>query len=195
MCKAPKVPSSVQLEVLDQIERKGVSVVHQMLADVDPQTAARLHPNDRQRIERAMSVFRFTSKPLSQWIAEGSSPALDANWCVLGLRWQMENLKERIAIRVGEMIDRGWVNEVSEILDRGYDDEVRAFSAIGYRFILKALEGKISLADAQLEIVRQTQKYAKRQMTWFRREEDVHWIDCPVGLIDVPEHVALFLGE
>ena len=115
-------------------------------------------------------------------------------WHVIGLRWDAQALKSRIETRVHQMIEAGWLSEVSEIVNQGFGSEVRGFSAIGYRFILRVLEGSMSLDDARDEIVRQTHKYAKRQMTWFRREPDVKWVDCPFVWTELLEDVRGFLG-
>ena len=171
----------------------GVPQMHRRLAEFDSKTADRVHFNDRQRIERAVSVFRFTGRTLSDWIEEGSFDGLAAQWLVLGLRWPSEVLRERIASRVNKMFECGWIEEVKGIVEDGHDEAVRAFSAIGYRIVLQVIEGELSFEDGKAEIVRQTQRYAKRQMTWFRRERGVHWVDCPFDADAVGLKVVSFL--
>ncbi len=92
------------------------------------------------------------------------------------------------------MLNSGWLREVAEIVEAGYSDSVRAFTAIGYRFLLQVLEGTMTVDEARDEIVRQTQKYAKRQMTWFRREHDVVWVDCPYEWSSIKKRVERFVG-
>jgi tRNA dimethylallyltransferase len=91
------------------------------------------------------------------------------------------------------MFALGWMDEVQRIVEDGHDEAVRAFSAIGYRIVLQVIEGELSFEDGKAEIIRQTQRYAKRQMTWFRREQGVHWVDCPFNANEVRSKVASFL--
>ena len=193
LCRAPKVPEAIQAEVLSEMDELGVSAMHAKLSAVDSRTADRLHFNDRQRVERALSVYRYTGRTLSSWIEEGSFEGLSARWYTIGLRWPTDILKTRIELRVDSMLKQGWADEVQGIVAKGYGEKVRAFSAIGYRLVLDMLEGRLSENECRDEIVRQTQRYAKRQMTWFRRERDVRWLDCPFEFDSVASDVTVFM--
>jgi tRNA dimethylallyltransferase len=193
LCRAPKVPLEIQAQVLAEMDERGVPDLHAELIGCDPRTAERVHQNDRQRVERALSVFRFTGKPLSQWIDDGSFGGLPARWQVFGLRWETEMLRARIAERVQQMFELGWVDEVRRIVESGHHEAVRAFSAIGYRVVLQIIEGTVPFESGKEEIIRQTQRYAKRQMTWFRREQGVRWLDCPYEFERVALEVGAFL--
>ena len=126
---------------------------------------------------------------------EGAFSGVAGEWLVLSLRWETQALKSRISKRVHQMVADGWLEEIEEIVGRGYGDQVRAFTAIGYQFMLQVLEGTKTLDEAIDLTVRQTQKYAKRQMTWFRREHDVQWLDCPIDEQAPLEIVGNFLGD
>lgn len=195
LCKAPKVPRELREQVLGDLKKYGVIAMHDALSEIDPATSARVHKRDKQRIERAISVYRFTGKPLSQWMVEDSFAGLQGHWLVLGLRWDMKTLRERIKRRVNQMVSDGWLDEVHRIVREGYGEEIRAFTAIGYRVMLDVLEGRKDLESAVEEITQKTQKYAKRQMTWFRRETGVVWLDCPIDEADVVQKVSAFLKE
>ena len=179
LCRAPKVPASFREKLLVEIDQKGLSEVFRELERVDPVTAERLHENDTQRIERALNVYRYTGKTLSDWFHETGFEGLVGDWKIVGLRWSREVLRERISVRVGQMFDAGWEAEVKALIDQGFSAQLRSFSALGYRHVLSSIEGQIELSEAKtLTILRSTQ-YAKRQMTWFRRDQDVEWWDCP----------------
>ena len=195
LCKAPKVPHELRDEVLREIHQYGVVAMHEALSKIDPNTSARVHERDKQRIERAISVYRFTGKPLSQWMVEDSFTGLKGHWLVLGLRWDTSTLRKRIEARVEQMVSDGWLEEVQGIVEDGYGEEIRAFTAIGYRVMLDVLEGRKDLESAVEEITHKTQRYAKRQMTWFRREADVVWLDCPIDELEVFQKVSAFLKE
>lgn len=193
LCRAPKVPDEIQAQVLSEMDECGVAAMHARLSLVDAKTAERLHFNDRQRIERALSVYRYTGKTLSSWIEEGTFEALSVEWHTIGLRWPTEILKDRIERRVKAMLEQGWADEVQAIVGQGYTEQVRAFSAIGYRLVLDMLEGRLTEEACRAEIIRQTQRYAKRQMTWFRRERNIRWLDCPFEFDTVASDVKAFL--
>ena len=161
-----------------EIDQKRLKRDFRELERVDPVTAERLHENDTQRIERALNVYRYTGKTLSDWFHETGFEGLVGDWKIVGLRWSREVLRERISVRVGQMFDAGWEAEVKALIDQGFPLNYGHFLlwVIG---ILSSIEGQIELSEAKtLTILRSTQ-YAKRQMTWFRRDQDVEWWDCP----------------
>ncbi len=146
------------------------------LRERDPETAARLAPADRQRILRALEVALASGRPLSAWIrdrpfGERRLPALR-----IGLTLPRSILYHRIADRVYDMIERGWVGEIESMLREGVEPDAPAFQAIGYRQLVRHLGGEWSLEEAVEDIIRATRRYAKRQMTWFRKEREIRWI-------------------
>ncbi len=158
--------------------REGLATLYEELLEVDPDTAGRLSPGDRQRILRALEVARSSGRTLSSWIRRkplGGEPLAAVK---LGLTLPRNILYDRIAARVKEMLEVGWVDEVTTLLQTGIDPGVPAFQAIGYRQIVRYVQGGWSLKAAEEDTIRATRRYAKRQMTWFRKEEGVRWISA-----------------
>lgn len=186
---SPLPPSDprVRRALEECIERQGLPALYAELERRDPLTARRLAPGDRQRIVRAIEVERLSGRPLSSWIRArpmGSEP-LEVS-ATIGLTLPRSFLYDRIAIRVGKMIERGWVAEVEELLRRGVRPRVPAFQAIGYRQLIRHLDGEWSLEEAVADIIRATRRYAKRQQTWFRKEEQVEWIPADELEVRIP---------
>ncbi len=141
------------------------------LARVDPERAARLHPNDRTRIIRALEVWQTTGRPLSSFHREHRFQGLRYQALCMGLQVDREALYRRIDERTVRMVDAGWVDEVRRVLAMGYDPDLPPLRAIGYREICAHVREGMPLAEAIRRIQRETRRFAKRQMTWFRRME------------------------
>lgn len=173
-------------------ERRGTPALHRLLTRWDPVSAERIHPNDRVRLERALEVRIGTGRPMSELMAERTSPVAGFEAILVGLEPTRSALAQRIERRVARMFDAGFATEVRELVER-YGEDVPAFKAIGYREALAYVSGKIDLRRAQELIVTATLQYAKRQMTWFRREEGLEWFagsgDDPLVLEKVSRHV------
>ena len=157
-----------------RLEAQGLPALYEELAKADPVTAERLASGDTQRILRALEVFEVSGVPLSEWQKrKPEDPPIQAK--KLGLTLPRSILYDRIADRVHQMIERGWLAEIKMMLDQGIDPTAPAFQAIGYRQLIRHLQGECSRREAIDETVRATRRYAKRQFTWFRREPDVQW--------------------
>ena len=174
-------------------QRRGLEALHRMLARVDPDTASRLPSSDPQRIVRALEVYVLTRRPLSAHFREGGfGPELYRN-VKLGIDLPRGVLYQRIDERVGRFAREGLIEEVRRLLGSGCPVEANAFKALGYREALEVLEGRLSEGEALELIRRNTRRYAKRQLTWFRREPGVNWLDGtlpPAELLDEGERVA-----
>lgn len=166
----PEVRARLQL----QLEEGGLPRLFAELGEVDPDSAARLKPGDTQRILRALEVFRTSGRPLSFWLAR-ESPEPPIGRLMIGLTLLRTILYDRIAVRVREMVRRGWVCEVAALLERGTSPSAPAFQAIGYRQMVQHLAGHSTLEAATDEAILATRHYAKRQETWFRKERDLVW--------------------
>ena len=160
-----------------EAEEKGNEYLHQKLREIDPEAASRIHVNDVKRIIRAIEVFKYTNKPISyhQEISRLNPPK--HKFLIIGLTMDRKKLYDRINRRVDLMLERGLVDEVKKLASMGYDKNSVAMQGLGYKEILAYLRGEMSLEDAIYILKRDTRRYAKRQMTWFRRIENVHWID------------------
>ena len=155
---------------------EGLKVLYQRLCAVDPEAAQRIHANDEKRIIRALEVYELTGKPISQIQKESTKPANfhPAFW---GLQWPRNLLYERINARVDHMIESGLVDEVRELQKSGFYRKHNAMDSVGYKEIFDYLDGLITLEEAVDLIKKNTRRFAKKQMTWFRRESRIQWID------------------
>lgn len=154
---------------------RGLAALRSELEGVDPQTARRLPENDRYRILRALEVYRSTGRPLSRYTLP-ESPRSTHRLLVVGLERDRGELYRRIDERVEEMMARGLPAEVERLLERGHTFEQPALRAIGYREFAGYVSGEYGLARVQELIQRNSRRYAKRQITFFRRLPGVHWL-------------------
>lgn len=174
----PMVRSEIRSELRRRLAEEGLAALSAELARVDPETAARLAAGDTQRVLRALEVARVSGRPLSAWIAEQPFGTQRIAATRVGLTLPRSILYDRIAGRVARMVEQGWVEEVARLLDQGLAPGLPAFQAIGYRQLVRHLEGEWSLEDALGETVKATRRFAKRQETWFRREPEVTWFSA-----------------
>ncbi len=165
-------------------EESGRERLHQMLEEVDPDSATRLHVNDVRRVVRALEVYRLTGRTLSSLSKIDRSLECDYDVVMFALNWPRDVLYDRINRRVDEMIAQGLVDEVKGLMASGLSAGSTAMQALGYKEIVAALEGRVSMKDAIENVRRGSRNYAKRQLTWFRRDERVHWIDASGRTLD-----------
>jgi tRNA dimethylallyltransferase len=159
-----------------EAERLGPAALHAQLAAVDPATAAAIHPHNVVRVLRSLEVYHLAGRPASairRWTA-GPPPS---GVLLVGLRRGRDDLAARIEARTRAILEAGLLEEVRGLLARGVPREAKPLGAIGYRQMVEHLEGRISLGGAARRIAQDTRRYAKRQMTWFRGEPGVRWID------------------
>lgn len=177
-CAAVADPE-IKQRVRADIKEKGTRTMHAELAKVDPRSAARIPPTDPLRIERALSVYLQTGKPLSEFHAnEAPAAARGFDPYFFLLDWDRDRLYENIERRIDSMLQNGWVDEVKGLLNKKFSRHLKPFQSIGYTQILNYLDGQISLDRAVDEIKRETRRYAKRQLTWFRKVPNL--ISIPV---------------
>lgn len=171
----PAVPEAVRERVTAELAQRGVAACHEALRQVDPETAARVHPNDPSRVQRALEVFYAAGRPLSAYHREQPFGELPPQVLMLGHAWERPVLYERINSRVQAMLDAGWIDEVRGLLARGYDPTLKPLRAIGYREIVALLRDERDEAHLARDIAQRTRHYAKRQLTWFRRMPGMVW--------------------
>jgi tRNA dimethylallyltransferase len=158
---------------------KGVASSHQRLAEVDPESAARIHPNDRVRIERALEIYELTGVPASAARRAHGFQEQRYRYRMVVLNPPREALYASIDARVRSMfVERGLVDEVRSLVARGYRD-APPMRSVGYVQALAVAEGQMTLVDAIEDAARQTRRYAKRQLTWFRKERDAEFLAPP----------------
>ncbi len=174
----PPGDPEVRRALREQLEMEGLAGLREELEWLDPETAARLSAGDTQRVLRALEVARVTGRPLSAWVAEQPFGTQAIAAIRVGLTLPRGILYDRIAGRVARMMEAGWLEEIEGLLRRGLSPRLPAFQAIGYRQLVRHLEGDGSLEQAIAEIVQETRRFAKRQQTWFRKEPDVTWFSA-----------------
>lgn len=185
----------IRNELTELAERIGNEGLLQQLAQVDPVTAARLHPNDRVRIIRALEVYRQTGRPMSQY-REDHGFSGDAYECLkIGIQVERQELYGRVENRVETMIEQGLLAEVEELLRHGYGRDLKAMRSIGYKEICSFLAAEIGLEQAVELIKRDTRRYAKRQMTWFNKEFGIIWVEYPAAFANISNHVIEFFAR
>jgi len=160
------------------IQRKGLSYLYEKLKLKDPTAASNLEAEDRIRIIRALEVQILTGRPISA-IQKETKALTGFQLLRLGLNPPRQMLYGRINRRVEEMFEGGLLAEVSSLIEAGFPHSAKGFEALGYRYAFKVMEGTMTLDDAIELTRRDTRRYAKRQMTWFRKEKNIFWIDLP----------------
>jgi len=184
----PPVPQEVRDWVLGRMEREGTVVLHADLAKADPPTAARLHPNDTQRVARALEVFLGTGRPLSAWFEDQKHGQTGVELCKVGLSFTLRELEPGLEKRIGAMLALGAVDEMRRAWAATPDRAAPGYSGIGCAELLGHLLDGLDLAEACGLWLRNTRAYAKRQLTWFAKEQQVHWVR-PEGLGRLPDLV------
>ncbi|GAB6097865.1 tRNA (adenosine(37)-N6)-dimethylallyltransferase MiaA [Desulfatiferula olefinivorans] len=167
--------------VLARLEKacreQGAGMLHDRLKTLDPEAACRIHPNDAFRIIRALEIFETTGRPISDYQAAHGFADRPYRVLTLGLAMDRERLYERINRRVDLMIEAGFVDEVKGLLARGYSPTLKSMGSLGYRHIIAWLGGRETWDETLRLLKRDTRRYAKRQMTWFRADPAVEWFD------------------
>ncbi|MCD6595526.1 tRNA (adenosine(37)-N6)-dimethylallyltransferase MiaA [bacterium] len=167
------------------------------LKKIDPIAAAKIDPNNYVRIERAIEIFITSGKPISYWWKQETHPPSDWEFFKIVLSMDRDILYRRIEERTRKMFDFGWLDEVENLLDSGIEPNCRGLSSIGYRQIVKYILGEFSYDEMFEQIVRETRHYAKRQITWFKKEPNSRWLDIEGFKPDecAEKIIALFLGK
>ncbi len=195
----PGAPDDPQLrrQLMAEERQHGLSRLHEELQRVDPVLAGKIHGNDRQRILRALEVYRLTGRPLSFWHAQHRFARKRYPAVKIFLQRSRESLYQRIDERVHSMLAHGFVEEVRGLLEQGYHPGLKPMQSLGYRQLVQYLQGACDLPTAIREIQRDTRRYAKRQLTWFRGDAEFCWWDAtrkPAVIDHVLRQVDQFLS-
>ncbi len=179
--RMPKANQEVRKEISDQAKEYGWEFLHKELITVDPESAKRIHPNDSQRIQRALEVYRVSSKTMSEWRKSGKSGDLLKSRDVIQFAVNPKNresLREDVKNRFLLMLEAGLVKEVEKLLDLKQMDLTKSsMKSVGYRQICDYLEGKSTYEEMTVKAVNATRQLAKRQMTWLRKWKNLHWVN------------------
>ena len=168
---------AVRQELQERLAREGAAALLAELAAVDPEAAARLHLRDEKRILRALEVYRETGKTISEHDRKSREAPNRYDALYVGLSFQdRQDLRDRIDRRVDAMVAQGLLDEVRRLLDSGLPRDATALQAIGFKQFLAVADGTATEAEAVEEVKLRSRQYAKRQLTWLRRNPDIHWI-------------------
>ncbi len=191
LADVPEVPSTVRARIEERLEREGVEALYAELEAVDPRQAARMDPTKTQRLVRALEVYHGTGRPLSDYYDDQPEPPFSYRTVVLYR--DRQRLYRRIEERVDHMLERGLLDEVQALLDKGVDPTRQPLRTIGYREPIQYLRGEIDYDEMVRLVKRNTRRYAKRQLTWFRRYEDYTWLN--IDDLSLAEQVAQLWDE
>lgn len=190
MVEIPALPDIVLDRLVEECAERGSEVLHARLAGIDPDYAARIHPNDRQRILRALGVFEVTGKRFSWWHSQ-TPPPPDMDVLRIGLRLPLDALAPRLTVRIDQMLASGAWEEARAAYAQNPNVHAPGWSGIGCVELHACLSGTLSLADACALWVKNTRAYAKRQLTWFNADKRILWF-TPNETQGVLEAVASF---
>lgn len=180
---------SIRAQLNNRLENEGALSLYSELQRVDPQSAGQSHPNNMKRILRSLEVYYITGKPMSEIQKSGGDPA-PFPWIKFGLSMEREDLYERINRRVDQMFKAGLIEEVQDLLKNGYSAELNSLNSVGYKEVIEYLDDNLDLEHCISLVKQNTRRYAKRQLTWFRREPDIHWV-----AIEKPANFASKIAE
>lgn len=176
LCGAPPADPMVRAQLREEVRRQGYERLYARLASVDPVTAGKLHPRDTSRIIRALEVHQLSGFPMSKFQASHGFAERPFSSLVIGLNRSRDELYRLIEERIGWQLSNGLVEETRGLLDRGYRRESAAMKGLGYRQVAAYLAGECDWDEMVRLFKRDTRRFAKRQMTWFRREPDITWL-------------------
>lgn len=168
----PQLRASLEREA----QEKGSDFLHLRLKEVDPISSSRIHPHDLKRIIRALEVWELTGRPLSSFTYRKTEVE---GFQIVGLRMRKEDLRRRLERRTEEMFKRGLIEEVRTLLEKGYGPELIPMQSIGYKEVTDFLSGKLTLEEAKELIIKRSMQFAKHQMTWFKRDPRIRWVEIP----------------
>jgi len=172
---APQVDEKIRDCLKAKVREQGLAPLYKELEKVDPKAAAKIHPHDEKRIVRALEVYESTNKPISSWQQERCGIVKD--FILIGLNRDRSSLYERINNRVRDMFNEGVVSEIETLWKTNQLTSKTALQSLGCKEIIGYLKGEYSLKMAEELLQRNTRHYAKRQLTWFRREKRIQWLD------------------
>jgi tRNA dimethylallyltransferase len=176
------------------IDEQGLGALYQRLERVDPASALRIHPHDRQRITRALEVYESTGRKISEWQNQHAFNDLAFNVLKLGLHRQRAELYQRIEQRCDSMIQGGLIDEIKGLVENGYGLDLKSMQSVGYRHIGLFLKARMPLNNALSLMKRDTRRLAKRQLTWFRSDREIHWFDPERERNNLKEALKNFLA-
>jgi len=182
----PLAPPNPELRT--RLEKEPPATLHAQLSEVDPVAANKIHIHDKKRIVRALEVYAFTGKRMSD--LQSKTPSTDFEQKLIGLNLPREALYQRINERVGQMIAKGLIEEVRGLLAKGFSKTLPSLQALGYKEVIEYLDGKWTKEQMTEELKKRTRNFARRQMTWFKRFKSVVWFESQVDMAAVLAYIG-----
>ncbi len=188
---------SYRQELEQTAKEKGAEYLHALLTQVDPKSAGAIHPNNIKRVIRALEYHKLTGEKISDHNTEQRKKNSPYQYCYFVLNKNRAKLYEGINLRVDQMMQNGLLEEVKDLAERGYTKDMVSMQGLGYKELLAFLEGEGTLEGAVDLIKKETRHYAKRQITWFKRENEIIWInkDDFRNDMEILSHMLKFLKE
>lgn len=171
----PDIPDDIRASVLKRVQEEGPQRLHAELEMIDPEYAAKIHPNDSQRNARAAEVYLATGHTMTWWHTHGEHKAAPYTPLKIGMRIELNRLEPKLAQRIDAMIHHGALQEGRRAMDKNADPDAPGWTGIGCAEVLAYLRNECSLEKARELWVKNTRAYAKRQITWFKKEENINW--------------------
>ena len=171
----PSQDTELRANLEREIAQIGLAALYDRLIAIDPGANTKIHPNDRQRIVRALEVYQSTGRPLSEWQNEHRFQEEAFQVLKIGLVRPRAELYDLINERSESMIRAGLLDEVRGLMERGYELDLKPLRSVGYRQMGEVIEGMKGLPEAMAEMKQETRRLAKRQLTWFRSDPEIHW--------------------
>jgi len=191
LAEAPERSEELRARLRQHLNRFGPEYIHRLLRKLDPEAAAKIAPRDAQKAIRAIEIRVLSGERVTKLFRKGRVGLAGYAVTKIGLAPSRDALYTRIDLRVQQMLDAGWVAEVKRLMEMGISASAKPFSFLGYSHLRQHLEGGMELKAAIQEIQQTTRRYAKRQITWFRKESEVHWFqwigDDPTSLSHASE--------
>ena len=185
----PGADAEIRAKLQREADEHGNVVLHEQLRQCDPETADRVHPNNRVKVIRALEVYELTGEPISALQQQWKTDEPRYPFRAFGLNMPREALYRRIEERVDQMVEVGLIEEVKGLLDQGYPRNCVAMQSFGYKELVEHLDGKRTLDEAIALLKQNTRRFAKRQLTWFCNDSRIEWLDISQfssvdGLVD-----------
>ena len=173
----PGADAEFRAKLQREADEHGNAALHERLRQCDPETADRVHPNNRVKVIRALEVYELTGRPISALQQQWKTDEPRYPFRAFGLHMPRETLYRRIEDRVDEMVETGLIEEVKGLLDQGYPRSCVAMQSFGYKELIEYLDGKRTLDEAIALLKQNTRRFAKRQLTWFCNDSRIEWLD------------------
>ena len=190
----PDIPDEIRQSVQERIKREGPQKLHAELVETDPDYAAKIHPNDTQRNGRAAEVFLATGKNLTWWHTSSEHTPAPYTALKIGMQIALDELEPHLAKRIGMMVELGALEEAKAAMAKCADPDAPGWTGIGCAELLAYLREEMTLDEAEYRWIKNTRAYAKRQITWFKKESDINWF-APGDNEPVADLVERWLAE